>query len=595
MLKDWDLTWNTDNPIFTPCFERTVLAYLTPIFLWIFAPLDIYFSYISVPGKKIPWSALSIAKLSLTGCLMGIEMGFFVRSFLSEIVYPVDIWSPIVQAATLSLYIGLLISSKRNGVGSSGIQFLFWAILTFTQGIRFRTLLLGLESADTDLIVFLAKVVYLPLVVGQFILHCWADIAPIHENEYDSKAKKKTNPECSASFLSKLLFEWVTPLTWTGFRKPLEYSDLYHLNWSETCQHNSAIFDSNWPNDLNPDSTSNQEEKKHLKKEGGVFLALSKTFGWTYILAFLIRTVTNILFFASPQILNLLIDFISSPKEPQWKGILYATILFLCAFIGTLFHANGLHIFCLLGLRIRSTLISAVYRKALLLSNTAKRSESQGEIMNHIGVDINYISEFCQISNQLWSAPLIVFLALYFLWGILGPSCLAGLLVVVILLPINATIASKSQKLQKQQMRWKDKRTKLMNEILSGIKVLKLYAWEPSFENQVLKIRNEELRMLKTMAYLNSVSDFLLDMLRVSDGALAPLRTYIWPLMHAIRSWTPRRPLLSLPTHNIIKNHNDTLPTQNLLPTGSLYDRYISCAFVRLRSCVRCLLSNGAV
>lgn len=57
-------------------------------------------------------------------------------------------------------------------------------------------------------------------------------------------------------------------------------------------------------------------------------------------------------------------------------------------------------------------------------------------------------------------------------------------------------------------MRYKDSRIKLMNEILSGIKVLKLYAWEPSFAEKVLEIRKNELRVLKKAAYLNSLSTF---------------------------------------------------------------------------------------
>lgn len=57
-------------------------------------------------------------------------------------------------------------------------------------------------------------------------------------------------------------------------------------------------------------------------------------------------------------------------------------------------------------------------------------------------------------------------------------------------------------------MRYKDSRIKLMNEILGGIKVLKLYAWEPSFSEKVLEIRKNELRVLKKSAYLNSLSTF---------------------------------------------------------------------------------------
>lgn len=57
-------------------------------------------------------------------------------------------------------------------------------------------------------------------------------------------------------------------------------------------------------------------------------------------------------------------------------------------------------------------------------------------------------------------------------------------------------------------MKLKDSRIKLMSEILNGIKVLKLYAWEPSFLKQVEGIRQGELQLLRTAAYLHAISTF---------------------------------------------------------------------------------------
>lgn len=57
-------------------------------------------------------------------------------------------------------------------------------------------------------------------------------------------------------------------------------------------------------------------------------------------------------------------------------------------------------------------------------------------------------------------------------------------------------------------MKSKDSRIKLMNEILNGIKVLKLYAWELAFKDKVLAIRQEELKVLKKSAYLAAVGTF---------------------------------------------------------------------------------------
>ncbi|XP_042169666.1 multidrug resistance-associated protein 1, partial [Oncorhynchus tshawytscha] len=61
---------------------------------------------------------------------------------------------------------------------------------------------------------------------------------------------------------------------------------------------------------------------------------------------------------------------------------------------------------------------------------------------------------------------------------------------------------------QVAQMKSKDNRIKLMNEVLNGIKVLKLYAWELAFKDKVSAIRESELRVLKKAAYLGAISTF---------------------------------------------------------------------------------------
>ena len=74
---------------------------------------------------------------------------------------------------------------------------------------------------------------------------------------------------------------------------------------------------------------------------------------------------------------------------------------------------------------------------------------------------------------MLWSAPLQITIAIYFLWQTLGPSVLAGLLVMILLIPVNGAIAAKQRQWQMKQMKHKDSRVKTMNEILQGIKVRK--------------------------------------------------------------------------------------------------------------------------
>lgn len=59
---------------------------------------------------------------------------------------------------------------------------------------------------------------------------------------------------------------------------------------------------------------------------------------------------------------------------------------------------------------------------------------------------------------------------------------------------------------QEIQMKFMDGRIRVMNEILNGIKILKFYAWEKAFLEQVLGYREKELKALKKSQVLYSIS-----------------------------------------------------------------------------------------
>ena len=61
---------------------------------------------------------------------------------------------------------------------------------------------------------------------------------------------------------------------------------------------------------------------------------------------------------------------------------------------------------------------------------------------------------------------------------------------------------------QVKQMQQKDQRIQLTSELLHGIKVIKLYAWEEHFKRDVKDIRNNEMVVLRKIAYLNAGLSF---------------------------------------------------------------------------------------
>uniref|UniRef100_A0ABI0NIR1 ATP binding cassette subfamily C member 13 n=1 Tax=Bos taurus TaxID=9913 RepID=A0ABI0NIR1_BOVIN len=150
----------------------------------------------------------------------------------------------------------------------------------------------------------------------------------------------------------------------------------------------------------------------------------------------------------------------------------------------------------------RTVNILLLFSQALLLSNVSRKQFSTGEIINLMATDTQQLMDLMTNINLLWSAPFQILMAVSLLWQELGPAVLAGVAVLVFVIPMNALVANRMKKLKKNQRKNKDKQIKLLNEILHGIKILKLYAWEPSYKKKIIEIREQELEVQKSAGYL---------------------------------------------------------------------------------------------
>uniref|UniRef100_A0A452UFR3 Multidrug resistance-associated protein 1-like n=1 Tax=Ursus maritimus TaxID=29073 RepID=A0A452UFR3_URSMA len=124
--------------------------------------------------------------------------------------------------------------------------------------------------------------------------------------------------------------------------------------------------------------------------------------------------------------------------------------------------------------------ISPLFFQALLLSNVSRKRFSTGEVINLMSADAQQLMDLTANLNLLWSAPFQILMAVSLLWQELGPAVLAGVAVLVFVIPINALVATRVKKL----------------------KILKLYAWEPSYKKKIIEIREQELEVQKLSGYL---------------------------------------------------------------------------------------------
>ncbi len=109
--------------------------------------------------------------------------------------------------------------------------------------------------------------------------------------------------------------------------------------------------------------------------------------------------------------------------------------------------------------------------QALRLSSSSRQTSATGEIVNLMSVDAQRFMDLMSNIHIVWSGPYQIIMSLIFLYVIMGPSIFAGFAVMVVMVPISGVLASFSKKLQAKQMKNKDSRIKLVNEVLNGIKV----------------------------------------------------------------------------------------------------------------------------
>ena len=157
----------------------------------------------------------------------------------------------------------------------------------------------------------------------------------------------------------------------------------------------------------------------------------------------------------------------------------------------------------------RVSVITAVYRKSLRLSMSAKQADTVGNCLNLMAVDARRLNDWLPYLHNMWSSPLQIVISMVMLWEQIGPAVLAGLAVMLIVMPLNALMARVQQRMQRKLMAARDERVKVFNEVINGIKIIKMYAWETGFKEKIETTRAEEIRLLRNYRAFRIVSEMM--------------------------------------------------------------------------------------
>lgn len=158
-----------------------------------------------------------------------------------------------------------------------------------------------------------------------------------------------------------------------------------------------------------------------------------------------------------------------------------------------------------IGFRARAALTTAVYRKSLKLSSSARSTTSVGVIVNIMSTDAQKLKDVTPLLNGVWSSPLTIAAALYLLYQQIGASTFVGVGFLIVLFPLQGMVFMKIFKYRFAMTRLADQRMKLTNDVLSGVRVVKMYAWEWAYAARITAVRKQELALLKRIAMIVAV------------------------------------------------------------------------------------------
>ncbi|XP_007503592.1 ATP-binding cassette sub-family C member 9 isoform X4 [Monodelphis domestica] len=322
------------------------------------------------------------------------------------------------------------------------------------------------------------------------------------------------------NLLSKATYWWMNTLIISAHRKPIDLKAIGKLPIAMRAMTNYVCL---------KDAYEEQKKKAadHPKKTPSIWLAMYKAFGRPILLSSTFRYLADLLGFAGPLCISGIVQRVNdtmevanttnrvssslTSKEFLENAYVLAVLLFLALILQRTFLQASYYVTIETGINLRGALLAMIYNKILRLStsNLSMGEMTLGQINNLVAIETNQLMWFLFLCPNLWAMPVQIIMGVILLYNLLGLSALVGAAVIVLLAPIQYFIATKLAEAQKSTLDYSTERLKKTNEILKGIKLLKLYAWEHIFCKSVEETRMKELTSLKTFALYTSLSIFM--------------------------------------------------------------------------------------
>jgi ATP-binding cassette subfamily C (CFTR/MRP) protein 10 len=323
-------------------------------------------------------------------------------------------------------------------------------------------------------------------------------------------------------------FNWFTKTLYTGHLSRLNLNDLYHL--PNTMK--AAVL--SLPELLRSTSTVKLDTSESEKLQI-LLQIISKHHFSAFIILGLLKLGCTLISFGGPLILGYLVNFVNYPTPRSdlnrvFDGLLLVISLTLClllsAILNTAYNMRG----NILQMKLKSIFTLLLYHRvtSLKLHHWSELGLNEARLSTMVQVDAECVASCVKSLHDLWALPCQLTLAFIFLYLQVRIGFLAGLGIILIMIPINTKIASLINSATAKMMTHKDKRLAVVTEAVRGMKAIKMLNLESYFMLKSENERNLEWNWLFRRKFLDALCVFLWASLPVIVPAVTFIATILW-------------------------------------------------------------------
>ncbi|KAF9358095.1 hypothetical protein BGX26_002516 [Mortierella sp. AD094] len=468
----------------TPCVENTILLTL-PSLIALFAFVARTYSM---------WRYGKPHNLGRTNIIYWPSQFFMLASVAALIARAAllnqDTYAPATMLSTICLILAWISAIPLNylqhqqKIRSNNFIFTFYFFTLVASAINIRTMSLLDQTYQNQ---FIAFVTFFGLNIIGFIIEAFP------RGRTQAQKKSGAGRFQKANLASRVSFNFLQSIISQGFRSPLTFKDIDGMMPERIkTQYSFEVLNNQWQKDV--------AKAKAKGQKPNLFWTILSSNAWSWGPVMFHRIVASTLTYVLPTLMNNLLSFINSystpTPQPVSLGIILAFGMFFASLLNSFFMAQYFQASMNIGVETRTALIAMIYRKSLKLSSAAKQKSTAGEINNHMSVDAERWNDLSSFLPMLISIPYELAIALWLLYNQIGWSVFAGFASIILMMPVQGFIASFFMKAKSGKLKAMDERVGLMNEVLSGIKIIKLYGWEDSFVKRIRVFRDRELGFL---------------------------------------------------------------------------------------------------